>query len=65
MPTHDCQVTCEEHAERSKRIMEEAFGSVGIKPTIKVTAFNQEAQDACWGDSGTSVDKQKPVCISI
>gem|GEM_PF-4164179 len=46
VPTHDCLVTCEEHTERSRRIMEEAFGSVGIKPTIKTTAFNQEAEAA-------------------
>ena len=40
VPTHDCPVTCEEHAERSRRIMEEAFGSVGIRPMITITAFN-------------------------
>jgi hypothetical protein len=27
-------------AQVISRIMEEAFGSVGIKPTIKVTALN-------------------------
>ena len=46
VPTHDCPVTCEEHAERTRRIMEEAFGSVGIRPMITITAFNQDAQDA-------------------
>ena len=46
MPIHDCRVTYAEHAERIKRIMEEAFGSVGIRPTITITAFNQDAQDA-------------------
>jgi hypothetical protein len=47
VPTHGWLVTSEEHAERSRRIMEEAFGSVGIRPTITITAFNQDAQDAC------------------
>jgi hypothetical protein len=37
---HDCLVTYPENAERVGQIMEEAFGSVGIRPTIKVTAFN-------------------------
>ena len=37
---HDCLVTYPENAERVSRIMEEAFGSVGVRPTIKVTAFN-------------------------
>ena len=43
---HDCLVTFPEHAERVKQIMEEAFESVGVRPTIKITAFNQEAQEA-------------------
>jgi len=43
---HDCLVTYPEHAKRISRIMEEAFGSVGGKPTIKTTAFNLEAQAA-------------------
>jgi hypothetical protein len=37
---HDCLVTFPEQAERVRQIMEEAFGSVGIRPTIKITAFN-------------------------
>ena len=37
---HDCLVTYPEHAERSRRIMEQAFGSVGIRPTIKITSFD-------------------------
>jgi len=32
---------------------------MGVKRRNKVTAFNQEAQDARCGDSGTSVDKQR------
>ena len=43
---HDCLVTYPEHAERVRQIMVEAFESVGVSPTIKVTAFNQEAQEA-------------------
>jgi hypothetical protein len=37
---HDCLVTYPEHAERVGQIMVEAFGSVGVSPTIKVTAFD-------------------------
>ena len=43
---HDCLVTYPEQAARVCCIMEEAFGSVGIRPTIKVTAFNQRALEA-------------------
>ena len=43
---HDCLVTYPEHAERVSQIMVEAFQSVGVRPTIKTTAFNQEAQEA-------------------
>ena len=43
---HDCLVTYPENAERVRQIMVEAFGSVGVSPTIKITAFNQEAQEA-------------------
>ena len=43
---HDCLVTYPEQAERVRQIMVEAFESVGVRPTIKITAFNQEAQDA-------------------
>ena len=46
VPTHDCPVTCEEHAEKVKQIMVEAFESVGIKPTVKTTALDLNAQDA-------------------
>jgi hypothetical protein len=38
-------VTYPENAERVKRI-KETFGSVGIKPTIKVTAFNLNVQES-------------------
>ncbi len=34
-----CLVTYPEHAERVSQIMVEAFGSVGVSPTIKVTQF--------------------------
>ena len=43
---HDCLVTYPENAERVRQIMVEAFESVGVSPTIKITAFNQEAQEA-------------------
>jgi hypothetical protein len=43
---YNCLVTYPEHGERARRIMEQAFGSLWIKPTVKVTAFNQEAQEA-------------------
>jgi hypothetical protein len=37
---YDCLATYPENGERIKQIMVEAFGSVGIKPIIKTTAFN-------------------------
>ena len=43
---HDCLVTYPEHAERVSQIMVEAFESVGINPTVKITAFNLNGQDA-------------------
>jgi hypothetical protein len=46
VPTHDCPVTCEEHAEKVKQIIVEAFESVGIKPTIKTPDFDLNAQEA-------------------
>jgi hypothetical protein len=58
---HDCLVTYPEQAERVRQIMEEAFGSVSVKPTIKITAFNQEAQDARRGDADSWVDLREPV----
>ena len=39
---HDCLVTFPVYAERVREIMAEAFGSVGAKPTIKVTALDQD-----------------------
>lgn len=48
---HDSIVTTPEHAESVVGIMEEAFGSVGVRPTIKVTAFDEEGWDARRGDS--------------
>ena len=40
---HDSIVTPPEHAETVVGVMEQAFGSVGVRPTIKVTAFDEEA----------------------
>jgi hypothetical protein len=37
---HDCLVAYPNNAVRVKQIMEEAFGSLGIRPTIKITAFD-------------------------
>jgi hypothetical protein len=37
---HDCLVTYPDNAERVRQIMEEAFKSLGIRPTIKITAFD-------------------------
>ncbi len=37
---HDCPFTYPEHAERVRQIMVEAFESVGVSLTIKVTAFD-------------------------
>ena len=53
---HDCLVTYPENAERVSQIMVEAFESVGIKPTIKVIAFNLNGQEARCGDPGSRVD---------
>ena len=39
----NCLVTC---ARVVSQIMEEAFGSVGIRPTIKVTAFDLNVLEA-------------------
>jgi hypothetical protein len=52
---HDCLVTCAEPAERVRQIMVEAFESVGIRPTIKVTAFNSSYQHARRSDPGSGV----------
>lgn len=43
---HDSIVTFPEHAGAVTAIMEDAFRSVGVRPTIKVTAFDEEAQYA-------------------
>jgi hypothetical protein len=53
---HDCLVTYPEHAERVKHIMEEAFRSVGVNPTIKVKSFDLEAQDPRYGDLVVGMD---------
>ena len=43
---YDCLVTYLDNAERVSRMMEQAFGSVNIRPTIKVTAFDLNVQEA-------------------
>ena len=43
---HDCLVTYPYNAERVSRIMEQAFGSVGIRPTVNVTAFDLNVLEA-------------------
>jgi len=43
---HDCLVTYPEQTKRVSQITVEAFESVGVTPTIKITAFNHEAQGA-------------------
>ncbi len=53
---HDRLVTQPEQAERVKKIMVEAFESVGVRPTIKITAFNVEAQDGRRSDPRTGAD---------
>jgi hypothetical protein len=49
---HDCLVTFPEHAERVCRIMAEAFETVGARPTIKVTAFDQDGHGEPYGVPG-------------
>ncbi len=58
MTIHDGLVTCPERAERVKQIMVEAFESVGVGPTVKLTAFDLEAQDAPRSDPGTRLDRE-------
>ena len=41
-----CLVTYPDNAERVRRIVEQAFGSVGIRPTIKVTVFDLNVLEA-------------------
>jgi hypothetical protein len=53
---HDCLVTYPDQAERVREIMVEAFESLGVTPTIKITAFNVEAQDARGRDLGIEMD---------
>ena len=55
-------MTCPENTESVRRIRE-AFGSVGVRPTIKITAFDLNAQDDFWSDPGTRVEIE-PVCFS-
>ncbi len=49
---HDCLVAQADQAKTVREIMVEAFESVGVRPTIKVAAFDQEAQDRHKGDPG-------------
>ena len=44
--TYNCLVTYPDNAERVSRIMEQTFGSVGIRPTIKVAAFDLNVLEA-------------------
>ena len=53
---HDCLVTYPDQAERVRQIMVAAFESVGVRPTIKITAFNSSCQDARRSDPGSWVD---------
>jgi hypothetical protein len=46
---HDSVVTLLEHAGAVTAVMEEAFGSAGVRPTIEVTPFGEEAQEARRG----------------
>jgi hypothetical protein len=62
---HDGLVSYPEHVERVTQIMVESFGSVGIKPTIEVTAFNQEAQYARCGDPGSWVDDRASYFLEL
>ena len=62
--TLDCLVTYPEHTERVTRIKEQVFKSEGGKPTIKVTAFNQNSQDAFLDDPRTEVE-ERPVHMAI
>ena len=43
---HGCLVTYPDNVERVRRIMEQAFGLVGIRPMIKVTAFDLNVLEA-------------------
>jgi hypothetical protein len=43
---HDSLVTIPEHSGAVTAIMSEALGSAGVRPTIKITPFDEEAQDA-------------------
>ena len=53
---HDCLVSYPEHADSVKQIMIAAFESVGVRPTIKTTAFNSSFQVARSGDPGSWLD---------
>jgi hypothetical protein len=61
---HDCLVTHPEQAERVSQIMVAAFESVGVRPTIKITAFDSSYQDARRSDLGCWLDLIEPVCFS-
>jgi hypothetical protein len=62
---HDCLVTYPELAERVSQIMEESFGSVGVRPTIKVTAFDSSYQNARRGDPGSWVEIEASLFLEL
>jgi hypothetical protein len=43
---HDALVTVPEHFGAVTAIMPEALGSAGVRPTIKVTPFDEEFQES-------------------
>ena len=45
-----------EQAETVNELMEEAFRSVGVTPTIKIKSFDLETQDGSTDDHGNSLD---------
>jgi hypothetical protein len=53
---HDCMVTYPEQADRVSQILIEAFGSVGVTPTIKIKSFDLDAQEARCGAAGARLD---------
>ena len=44
MNFHDCLVTYPEQAERVQQMMIAALKSMGVRPTIKVTAFDSSSR---------------------
>ena len=52
MTIHDSLVTMPEHSWAVTAIMQEALGSAGVRPTIKVTPFEEDAQETRLGVPG-------------